>query len=269
MTIENPRGMATDNDGNIYITDSYSHKLHKFSKDGVHQKSTKGRGKKFGELHSPKGIVIIDIKTAERNDYYVFVCDLFNQRVQCFDCDLNFLYTIYIIKKSNLCPFNITYGGRRNPKTLYITGTNRIYVCKLSGDLRKPDKAEVQCSVLQYKDGETYYKFQRIGGISVIEKEGHGVQLVVYETFQSSVLVLNLNIDETDDKRHNTPTLLKRYPDSSTNEPTQKAKFELPIIVETEKRMGNLKPHPITVHAENTLFISTEDECGIKKYTLT
>ena len=278
VTIENPRGMATDDEGNIYITDSQSHKLHKFNKDGIHQGSTKGCGKNFGELHSPKGVAIVDS--------YVFVCDLFNQRVQCFNCDLHSLYAIYILKKSNLCPINITCGGRRNPTTLYITGTNRIYVCELSGDLRKPDKAEVRCSVLQYKDGETDYKFQRIGGISVIEKEGQCVQLIISETFQNSVLVLNLNHEETDGNNHNTPTLHRRYPDSHpktcTDEPTQQTKVEFPIVMSHGENADSMshgenadpketilrKPHPVTVHG-NTILVSTDDdECGIKKYTL-
>ena len=263
LTVGNPRGVAIDEDGNIYITDSYLHKLYKFNKKGKLEKSTKVCGKDFGELHSPKGIAIAED--------LLFVCDLLNQRVQCFRCkDLEPVYAIYILKKSNICPFHITCGNRENPKTLYITGTNRIYICELSGRIEKPDKAVLKCSVLKYKENGQERKLQRIGGIAVKDDYTDDiVTIVVTETFQDSVLILRLDHRETDEAhRHNVPNLVQRYPGHSpvVDEQQQEhaREFEFDIVhkktleVVVSSFEGNIKkPHPVVI-CDNFVITSTD-----------
>ena len=179
MIIENPRGMDVDSDGNIYVADSNSHKLYKFGGDGILKQSVGGCGKGFTELHNPKGVVIAD--------KHVFVCDLFNQRVQCFKCDdLDPVYSIYILKESNICPFHIACDTYTR---LYITATNRIYICQLEGNIRNPSKAELKCSIIEYEEeNETgsvvRRKFQRIGGIAVKAEGEQKVILVATEIFR-------------------------------------------------------------------------------------
>ena len=265
MKMENPRGMARDTEGNIYITDSYSHKLYKFDMSGQLIKSTKTCGKNFGELHCPKGIMFID--------NCIFVCDLFNQRVQCFSCaDLRPIYAFYILKKSNICPFHIACGTRRSPAYLYITGTNRIYICKLSGTIEDPEKVEIICSVVEYKEKEKTRKFQRIGGIAVKEYESHSVKLIVSETFQNSVLVLELTHYDSPNEpgRHRVPELLQRFPDPdfdvNVEDHKEKKNFELDIVKNVDGNghgdpRGDLKkPHPVVVDNDANIFLVSSDE---------
>ena len=279
MTIENPRGMATDSSKKIYITDSHSHKLFKFNEQGQLIKCTRGCGNNFGDLHEPKGIVIIKD--------CVFVCDLLNQRVQCFDQDLNPLYVIYILQ--SICPFHITCGREINPTRLYISGTNIIYICELSGDLTKPTEltAKERCSMSKYSKNKCIYPFQRIGGLAVKESDNDKVQLFVSETFDNSVLVLNVDIPP--EKNECTPELSSKYPTTGMHKPTERESFKIVVATDspmelegerqgtknatatgspTEPQERKLKkPHPIAVDG-NILIVSTDEKEKVKIFDL-
>ena len=55
----NPRGVAVDEDSNIYVTDVESHRLSKFNSDGKLVKSVGGQGGKTGQFDYPHGIAAI------------------------------------------------------------------------------------------------------------------------------------------------------------------------------------------------------------------
>ena len=80
-----PRGVATDDAGNVYITSE--HKVQKYSDTFALLKS-KGNeeGEKNEEFHFPSGL------TVHQNE--VYVCDQLNNRVQIFDLDLKFVRSI-------------------------------------------------------------------------------------------------------------------------------------------------------------------------------
>ena len=79
-----PRGIATDDSGNIYV--SSEHKLQKFTSTGELIKCVGRKGGKEGEFDYPRGLTLCD--------NLVYVCDRNNHRIQVFDLDLNFVRSI-------------------------------------------------------------------------------------------------------------------------------------------------------------------------------
>ena len=79
-----PRGIATDDSGNIYV--SSEHKLQKFTSTGELIKCVGREGGKEGEFDDPRGLTV--------RDNLVYVCDRNNHRIQVFDLDLNFVRSI-------------------------------------------------------------------------------------------------------------------------------------------------------------------------------
>ena len=82
--IEYPKGVATDDTDNIYV--SSCHKLQKFTSSGELIKCIGRRGSKEGEFNDPRGVTLYDNQ--------VYVCDRDNHRIQVFDLDLNFVRSI-------------------------------------------------------------------------------------------------------------------------------------------------------------------------------
>ena len=78
------RGVAVDEDGNVYVTDVESHRLSKFNSEGKLVKTVGGEGGRTGQFDRPNGIAL------SKNNK-LFVCDIFNHRIQVFDTDLKFI----------------------------------------------------------------------------------------------------------------------------------------------------------------------------------
>ena len=79
-----PRGVATDDTENIYV--SSCHKLQKFTSSGELIKCIGRKGSKEGEFNDPSGVTLYGNQ--------VYVCDSDNHRIQVFDLDLNFVRSI-------------------------------------------------------------------------------------------------------------------------------------------------------------------------------
>ena len=79
-----PTSVAVDNDDNVYVTSD--HKLQKFSRDGHFITYVGQRGSKDGEFIEPQGVKFYCGR--------LYVCDRYNNRIQVFDTNLNFLRTI-------------------------------------------------------------------------------------------------------------------------------------------------------------------------------
>ena len=266
FTIENPRGMSVDSDGNLYITDSNTHHLFKFSPTGQLVKKKGGCGKTFGKLHSPKGVVVIKD--------HVLVCDLFNRRIQSFNRkDLNPEFVFYLPQKY-LCPFHIAYN--EGQKRLYITGTNFIYVCELVGDLEVAESLKVLCFIRKYKEENNDHYLQRIGGVAL-----QGENLVISETFQNSVILLKVEITSTD--RENIPFLIERHygtyiQDDKSPDEDMVNEFKIvrcrnpqdmsPKDAEKSDHDTLEKPHPVVMCCG---FIFVSNDCtkqqSLKRYT--
>ena len=78
---EDPTGIATDGEGNVYVASG--EKVKKFNRHGELVKSVGKWGRNVGEFRGPFGIMYYNNQ--------VYVCDRINARVQVFDSDLNFV----------------------------------------------------------------------------------------------------------------------------------------------------------------------------------
>ena len=76
-----PTGIATDGEGNVYVTSA--HKLQKFNRHGDIVKSVGKLGLNVGEFKYPWGV--------KYHKHQVYVCDSHNGRVQVLDTNLNFV----------------------------------------------------------------------------------------------------------------------------------------------------------------------------------
>ena len=308
MIIENPRGMSThvespqhgmgtqndiekgNRDEKIFIADTNAHKLYKFDITGKFECFVGGCGERPKELHSPKGVVAID--------NHVFVCDQFNRRVQCFKCtDLTPCYSIDT-PEENLCPIHIaactstfttttaaTTTTTTTPTrctTLFFTGTNKIYICDLLGTTGGPHKVRVVCMIKSYKEGDKEHEFDRIGGIAVSKSEASPRKLIVTETFQNSVLVLNLDYTDiikdvdTEEIPVLQPKLKKRAPSPNSEEKANKTlSYKKSTVMEFQikrpeddcrdndewnipQRPSLMKPHPVVEAKKDFIIVSTD-----------
>ena len=76
-------GIATDDEGNVFVTSVDDHKLWKFNRHGEVVKSVGKEGENVGELNWPFNV--------RCHNHQVYVCDRNNCRVQVFDSNLNFV----------------------------------------------------------------------------------------------------------------------------------------------------------------------------------
>jgi DNA-binding beta-propeller fold protein YncE len=82
--IDWPRGIAIDNEDNIYVTSK--HRLQKFASSGELIKYVGQKGKNKGDFNDPHGVALYEGE--------VYVCDSDNHRIQVFDLDLKFCRSI-------------------------------------------------------------------------------------------------------------------------------------------------------------------------------
>ncbi len=76
-----PRGIAVDADGNVWVTDTGTHRVRKFSGNGEPLASFGRRGAESGEFNEPVGIAV-------GADGAIYVADAGNARIQKFDKEL-------------------------------------------------------------------------------------------------------------------------------------------------------------------------------------
>ena len=72
-----PKGIATDNFGNIYVVDALYHTVQIFNKKGDFLYNFGSQGKEDGNFWLPNGIYIDD-------QNYIYIADSYNSRIQIF-----------------------------------------------------------------------------------------------------------------------------------------------------------------------------------------
>ena len=162
-----PRGIATDDTDNIYV--SSGHKLQKFTSSGELIKCIGQWGRKEGKFDVPRGVTLYDNQ--------VYVCDSDNHRIQVFDLDLNFVQSISSHGKGRGefdKPFDVKFDTAGN---MYVAefGNGRVQVLDTSGQFIR--------AFGQEGGGE----LSHLSGLHIVDKyvyvsDLRGHCIVVYET---------------------------------------------------------------------------------------
>ena len=80
-----PRGIATDADGLIYLTDTGNKRIQVFDADGVFVRQIASGGSDNGQIDEPAGIAVSQVNG------YVYVADTWNTRISVFRPDGTFV----------------------------------------------------------------------------------------------------------------------------------------------------------------------------------
>jgi DNA-binding beta-propeller fold protein YncE len=79
-----PKNIALDAAGNIYVADTLNHRVQKFDQDGTFLLAFGSQGEGDGQFSEPWGLAV-------DGDGNIYVCDTWNHRIQKFDKDGKFL----------------------------------------------------------------------------------------------------------------------------------------------------------------------------------
>ncbi|MGE5529598.1 MAG: 6-bladed beta-propeller, partial [Patescibacteria group bacterium] len=107
-------GVAVDAAGNVYVADSYNHRVQKFTSGGTYLTQWGGEGSGNGQFKYPHGIAVDAAG-------YVYVTDRDNRRVQKFTAD-----GAYITQWGD--------GLFTIPEAIAVSADGRVYVAD-AGDL--------------------------------------------------------------------------------------------------------------------------------------
>ena len=114
------RGVATDDDGNIYVADGHNHCIQKFSPDGNFITAVGRKGKEKLQFNVPKGGTIHPLNKK------IYVADRSNHRIQILNPDLTFSSS-----------FGSRGGGSgefNRPSGVAFDGTGNVYVADYNND---------------------------------------------------------------------------------------------------------------------------------------
>jgi len=121
-----PVGVAVDQAGNIYVGDRSNHRVQQFTRDGSFVRVWGKQGDQAGEFREPHDVAV----DAE----FVYVADLWNQRVQVFDHTGTHVFTI-----TGTPSLNSPRGLAVKDRLIYVAeaGGGRISVYDRAGTLRQ------------------------------------------------------------------------------------------------------------------------------------
>lgn len=122
-----PRGIAVDGDGNVWVTDTGTHRVRKFGPDGTPIAVFGSRGKGPGQFMEPVGIAI-------GADGSLYVADAGNARVQKFGPDMSFVTEFRVEEWADRDPRNKPYLAALPDGRLLATAGPRGRVLLLGSD---------------------------------------------------------------------------------------------------------------------------------------
>lgn len=123
-----PANAAADADGNIYIPDSSSHLIYKYSANGSLISTFGGQGNSDGRFQTPAAVAI-------NNTGEIYVADKGNRRIQKFDRDANFILKFGTPGTSGgefNAPSAIAVLSTATSETLFVSDSSRNCVLKFS-----------------------------------------------------------------------------------------------------------------------------------------
>ena len=109
-------GIAVDHEGNIYVADSVSNRIQKFTCNGEFKAAIGSKGSSLLQFDSPIGICFN--KTNKR----LYICDQFNHRVQAIPTSLTVVRSFQIGEKGE------KEGQFQNPNCIALDSENNTYV---------------------------------------------------------------------------------------------------------------------------------------------
>ena len=120
-----PKGLAIDNDGNIYAADTGNNRVQIFSSDGKFVRQFGGPGTAPGQFNDMGGIAV-------DKDGYIYVCDLWNNRIQKFSPSGDYISSIIDQRGKFYGPRDVKIDAYDH---VYIsdTGNKRIMVFDTEG----------------------------------------------------------------------------------------------------------------------------------------
>ncbi|MEW6104419.1 MAG: NHL repeat-containing protein, partial [bacterium] len=113
-----PYGIDIDNQGNIYVADTYNHRIQKFSPDGNYLLSFGARGQEDGQFAMPQDVVV-------DSEGYILAIDTENHRVCKFSPN-----GIYMESYGR---YSLGKGGLLQPQKGVIAQDNKLYVIDSTG----------------------------------------------------------------------------------------------------------------------------------------
>ena len=134
-----PTGMASDSDGNIYVSDEQNNRINIFSHDGEPMRHWGEVGIKEGQLNGPSGIAF----DKEQN---LFVADHLNNRIQKFTKDGGFIMSFGNQGGEALrMPWGLCVG---EDDSVYVAdwGNERVQILDPDGDFCQLLKGEATLS---------------------------------------------------------------------------------------------------------------------------
>ncbi len=113
-----PAGLTIDPQGNLYVADTFNHRVQKFDSEGNFLAQVGGNGPDEGQFNEPWGVAV----DSQGN---VYVADSFNHRIQKFDPDLNFLLAFGMAASNLEDPEPDAFWG---PRDLAVDGDGNIWI---------------------------------------------------------------------------------------------------------------------------------------------
>lgn len=178
---DTPRGVAMDEDEDIYVADSNNNRIVKFHRDGQYLMQ-RGKDDAFGStkvyLRQPFGLYI--------RDKSLYVCDSGNSWIQIFDLKLNLLYRLggqHAFPCFLYQPVGIVYNPDDQKFYVVDTGKNVITIINIEENCYHVSR--MQNMVLS--DQQTEQEFHKMRGITVYNNH-----IIVTRVHRDSVVCLSV-----------------------------------------------------------------------------